>query len=565
MTSQDTNDEGIRFVFYGRVSTEDRQDPEVSRGWQLQSAMRLIQGHGTIVREYFDIGQSRSVVWKRRPQASSLLADVANPKRDFDAIVISEPQRAFSGPQFSNIYPTLQHYGVDVWLPEVGGRFDAKSDVHDLLMMIFGGLGAAERRVVQRRVIGAMEAATINAGRFLGGRPPYGYVIGDAGPHPHPAKAADGIRAHRLDVDPAAASVVQRIFQMRLDGAGFRTIASRLNADGIPCPSAHDRRRNPHRKADGWQAATVRAILENARYTGHQVWGRFQRFDRLVDPTDASAGTLVRFRRSEPERVVSSTNPSHEALISVEDFERVQTTLKRSTASSRSAPRSPRTSKTPYLLRGLLHCGICGRKMEGSRTRSTDIYYRCRVRDTVPGAPGEHPSNVMFREDWLIHGLDNWLRAVFSPENVEETVEAMISATEPSMADVARREAVDRRLKEAESKLSRFKEALAAGVDPHLAAAWINDAQKEVVEARAEQTTLTTSAAATLTREELRAIVTDFSLLTTRLGQVASTVRAEIYATLGVRITYDPSTSSVEAEVSPTHQMLGKTSVRGGT
>jgi Beta-ketoacyl synthase, N-terminal domain len=35
----------------------------------------------------------------------------------------------------------------------------------------------------------------------------------------------------------------------------------RLNADGIPCPSAHDPRRNPHRKADGWQAATIRAIL----------------------------------------------------------------------------------------------------------------------------------------------------------------------------------------------------------------------------------------------------------------------------------------------------------------
>jgi hypothetical protein len=38
--------------------------------------------------------------------------------------------------------------------------------------------------------------------------------------------------------------------------------AERLNAEGIPCLSAHDPRRNPHRKADGWQAATIRAILE---------------------------------------------------------------------------------------------------------------------------------------------------------------------------------------------------------------------------------------------------------------------------------------------------------------
>lgn len=149
---------------------------------------------------------------------------------------------------------------------------------------------------------------------------------------------------------------------------------------------------NRHRKADGWQAATIRAFFENARYTGHQVWGRFHRVDRLVDPTDASAGTVVRFKRSAPERMVSSKDPSHDALVSVEDFERVQATLNRSTSPAPSAVRSPRTSATPYLLRGLLPCGICGRKMEGSRTRKTDIYYRCRVRDTVPGTSDEHLS-----------------------------------------------------------------------------------------------------------------------------------------------------------------------------
>jgi hypothetical protein len=66
------------------------------------------------------------------------------------------------------------------------------------------------------------------------------------------------------------------------------------------------------------------------------------------------------------------------------------------------------------------------------------------------------------------------------------------------------------------------------------------------------------------TREELRTLVTGFSHLASRLGQVPTAVRAEIHAALGVRITYDPSTSSVEAEVSPSNEMLRKTSVRGG-
>jgi hypothetical protein len=45
-----------RFAFYGRVSTEDWQDPVTSRARQLQQAMMLTAGHGVIVAEFFDIG-----------------------------------------------------------------------------------------------------------------------------------------------------------------------------------------------------------------------------------------------------------------------------------------------------------------------------------------------------------------------------------------------------------------------------------------------------------------------------------------------------------------------------
>jgi sugar lactone lactonase YvrE len=46
-------------------------------------------------------------------------------------------------------------------------------------------------------------------GRYLGGRPPYGYRRGDAGPHPNKAHAAWGRRAHRLEPDPDTAPVVR--------------------------------------------------------------------------------------------------------------------------------------------------------------------------------------------------------------------------------------------------------------------------------------------------------------------------------------------------------------------
>ena len=37
---------GLRFVFYGRVSTEDWQDPVMSRARQREQAEALVRGHG---------------------------------------------------------------------------------------------------------------------------------------------------------------------------------------------------------------------------------------------------------------------------------------------------------------------------------------------------------------------------------------------------------------------------------------------------------------------------------------------------------------------------------------
>ena len=109
-----------RFAFYGRVSTEDQQDPEASRSWQIARARALSERHGEIVAEFFDIGQSRSIPWKRRPQAALLLEALKNPQRGFEAVVIGEPQRAFYGNQYGLTFPVFVHYKVQLWVPEVG-------------------------------------------------------------------------------------------------------------------------------------------------------------------------------------------------------------------------------------------------------------------------------------------------------------------------------------------------------------------------------------------------------------------------------------------------------------
>src|SRR5208283_5177378 len=189
----------LRFVFYGRVSTEDWQDPVTSRARQREQAEALVRGHGVIVAELFDVGESRTVAWARRPQAAALVAQLADPDRGWDAIVIGEYERAFYGNQYASMAPLFEHYGVQLWTPEVGGRVDCHAEDHEQTML---ALGLSSKREITRtriRVRTAMAAQTREQGRYLGGRPPYGYRLGDAGPHPNKAHAAWGRRAHRLE------------------------------------------------------------------------------------------------------------------------------------------------------------------------------------------------------------------------------------------------------------------------------------------------------------------------------------------------------------------------------
>lgn len=160
----------MRFAFGGRVSTEDQQDPESSRRWQLSRARALVEpAGGEIVAEYFDVGQSRALPWQRRPEAAKLLADLRRPDRGFDAVVIGEPQRAFYGNQFGLTFPVFVHFGVPLWVPEVGGAIDPNNEAHDLVMSVFGGMSKGERSRIKVRVRSSMAAQAQIEGRFLGG------------------------------------------------------------------------------------------------------------------------------------------------------------------------------------------------------------------------------------------------------------------------------------------------------------------------------------------------------------------------------------------------------------
>ena len=100
--------------------------------------------------EFFDVGQSRAVAWARRPQAAALVAALADPGRGWDAIVTGEYERAFYGSQYSLMAPLFEHYGVQLWLPEAGGRVNYASEHDEQAMTV---LGLSSKREITRTSI----------------------------------------------------------------------------------------------------------------------------------------------------------------------------------------------------------------------------------------------------------------------------------------------------------------------------------------------------------------------------------------------------------------------------
>ena len=253
-------------------------------------------------------------------------------------------------------------------------------------------LGAQSQREVLRsrhRTSAAMRAQAREQGRFLGGRPPYGYRLVDAGPHPNRAHARWGRQLQRLDPDPATSPYVQWMFEQRLAGRSVASIARELTELGVPCPSAVDPERNRHRNGDGWTLRTVAVILGNPRYTGRQVWNRQRPGSRHSVGSEQT--TLLA-----ADLAISAT-AAHPALVAEADFIAAQRV---------HAGRPTRDGgRRRYLLSGLIRCGVRGRRMDSHWVHGR-AGYRCRH-----GHSSSHPRTldhskyVYVREDLLVREL----------------------------------------------------------------------------------------------------------------------------------------------------------------
>jgi len=120
----------------------------------------------------------------------------------------------------------------------------------------------------------------------------------------------------------------------------------------------------------------------------------------------------------------------------------------------------------PYILRGRLYCGYCGRRMQGQYSNHAP-YCRCRYpKEYALASHVRHPGNVYPREADILPAIDRWLAVLFAPHQLTRTIREL-AAQAPAAAPEHAATSEDTRaiIDDCDARLARYQAALDAGAD----------------------------------------------------------------------------------------------------
>ncbi len=302
-----------RTAIYLRLSQEDGDKFESdSISNQRKLALDYIRNKSEfrLVGEYVDDGYSGSNF--ERPAWKRLYADLE--KGLVNCIIVKDLSR------FGRNYIEVGRY-LEMTFPVLGVRLIAPGDSFDtaedrrsadfLTVPMKNLINDYYCREISRKVSTQL-AAMRKRGECVTSFAPYGYK---KNPLDH----------SRLIVDESAAPTVRQIFDWKLEGYGNRTIADRLNENGVLSPyeyriSNGERIGSNFKKYDKarWAAGSIYSILHNECYTGTMVQGKMKKLNFRSDE-------MVLLPKDEWTRVEGT----HEAIVERNLFQQVQEVMKR--------------------------------------------------------------------------------------------------------------------------------------------------------------------------------------------------------------------------------------------
>jgi site-specific DNA recombinase len=427
---------------YARVSS-GRQEQERTIESQLEEIRRYLALRGEEVAPehiYVDDGWSGEELQRPRLDA---LRDVAG-LRLIDRVVIYDPDRLarrFVDQQV--VVEELERSAVQAEFVKGG---EARTDEERMLLQVRGVFAEYERKkILERTRRGRLHRARQGAPPIWS-NPPYGYRY-------LPRERNAGAGAVVL-VEEVEAETVRQIFRwVADDGLRIRQVAHRLRERSIVT-----------RGGRGWLGGTLGRMLRNRAYIGtahHQMHEKVE----PKQPRDP-LGYRKKRRSSQRSRPVEEWIPVPvPAIVASDVFQRAQEKLdehRRATAGQASHP---------HLLRGLLWCTACGRKLVARAARRSKTVYRaydCAARDPFASAHAAPCPRPRVRADKIEQAvwtdLTNWIQ---QPRQLHAQLQALRDGR-ASLADAQVEETrhVERQVRLIDQTIKRLFDAYEAGAMP---------------------------------------------------------------------------------------------------
>ena len=406
-----------------------RDDERAGESLSIENQRRILLNHikengWTLYDTYIDDGYSGTDF--SRPGVQRLLEDAKN--GTINLILVKDMSR------FGRNYIMVGQY-VDYIFPSYGIRFVALTDNVDTLnsdsssmdmlpiMNVFNEWHAANTSKKLRTVF----QSNAKAGKYMTSFSSYGYVKGDD-------------ENFTPTIDPEAAAVVRRIFEMRSKGTGLKTIADTLNQEHIrtPLDYRYDMigKEAPVYSRHLWQAQTIKRILENPIYIGTLA---------QMKETTVSYKNHKVIRKDKSEWVIIENN--HEPIISRELWDKVREV-------SQSVSRGRITTEhITHPLSGLCYCDGCGAKMKMQKTpeNKSPYSYRCGMHVRYGKSYcSSHNIKGTVLESIILQDIQ---RQIDIAVNDEQAREKFLARKQGSTAvktaeDIRRRKEVEKRLEE---------------------------------------------------------------------------------------------------------------------
>ena len=337
--------------FYIRISVEDEISNSIENQEILLKNYIKNQDDLKLIDIYIDNGATGTNF--ERTRFKDLIYDID--KEKINCIIVKDLSR------FGRNYIETGKYLEEI-LPKKNVRFIAINDnydsitpdsLHILNLHIKNIINHMYAKDISKKICTSIRTKQLN-GDFIGSVATFGYKKNKE-------------NKYKLEIDKNACNTVKYIFNLRLKGKSYLSIAKELNNKKIPCPNKYKFENgilfNEKYKNCIWSESTIKKILKNQVYLGHTIQGtKRKEFYKEKNIKSVSKDDLI---------IVHNT---HTPIIDEKTFFEVQKMNKDNCKKYINSIENM-NKKADNIYRNILECGECGASLY--LINKKEPYYKC--------------------------------------------------------------------------------------------------------------------------------------------------------------------------------------------